>query len=368
LLGQVDKGEDPQEDRVERRTGVTIADLCDTYLAAVKRGAVRTKFGRPKTPRTIETDVSRINSHIKPILGKKRVADLTKQDVAEFIAKVESGGTAKNPKAEAIAAGLEWKPEKLRGRTIVTGGPGAAARTTGLLSGIFTYAVECGMRSDNPVHGSKRPKDRKRYVFLSPVELGRLGRQLSQAETKGFNPTFVAAIRFCALTGCRLGEVQALRWSELDRANGILRFGSTKTGQSFRPVSSFAIGILPNPIEDCEWVFPSETSKAGHIIGMTRAFRDIATAADIELDGVALHIFRHTFSTVAAELSYVEVTRAAMLGQASHGTNAQYTHVVDHVLIAAAERVAGHIAHSMNLQSHGSEGQTEGVEDLVGLS
>jgi len=364
----VDKGEDPQEDRVERRTGVTIADLCDTYLAAVKRGAVRTKFGRPKTPRTIETDVSRINSHIKPILGKKRVADLTKQDVAEFIAKVESGGTAKNPKAEAIAAGLEWKPEKLRGRTIVTGGPGAAARTTGLLSGIFTYAVECGMRSDNPVHGSKRPKDRKRYVFLSPVELGRLGRQLSQAETKGFNPTFVAAIRFCALTGCRLGEVQALRWSELDRANGILRFGSTKTGQSFRPVSSFAIGILPNPIEDCEWVFPSETSKAGHIIGMTRAFRDIATAADIELDGVALHIFRHTFSTVAAELSYVEVTRAAMLGQASHGTNAQYTHVVDHVLIAAAERVAGHIAHSMNLQSHGSEGQTEGVEDLVGLS
>lgn len=58
-----------------------------------------------------------------------------------------------------------------------------------------------------------------------------------------------------------------------------------------------------------------------------------------------------------------------MLGQASHGTNAQYTHVVDHVLIAAAERVAGRIAHSMGIDlAPPKELSSDFNEGLAGLS
>jgi hypothetical protein len=57
-----------------------------------------------------------------------------------------------------------------------------------------------------------------------------------------------------------------------------------------------------------------------------------------------------------------------MLGQATHGTNARYTHSVDHVLIAAAERVAGQIADSMGIGTAKSEENQSSPDSSEGLS
>lgn len=45
------------------------------------------------------------------------------------------------------------KADKLRGRAIVRGGAGTAARTISLFGGILTYAVELGIIDQNTVHG-----------------------------------------------------------------------------------------------------------------------------------------------------------------------------------------------------------------------
>jgi integrase len=92
-----------------------------------------------------------------------------------------------------------------------------------LLSSIFAYAVESGIREDNPVHTAKRAKSRKRDVLLMPNELQRIGIALRKLEGEDFNAIFAAAIRFCALTGCRLSEVQGLKCSELDAGRSMLR-------------------------------------------------------------------------------------------------------------------------------------------------
>ncbi|GAN52333.1 site-specific integrase [Methylobacterium radiotolerans] len=49
----------------------------------------------------------------------------------------------------------------------------------------------------------------------------------------------LAGIRLLALTGCRLGEIVKLRWSEVDRAEPCLRLEDSKeaprSGRSARP-------------------------------------------------------------------------------------------------------------------------------------
>ena len=56
--------------------------------------------------------------------------------------------------------------------------------------------------------------------------------------------SFVAAIRLLTLTGCRLGEIQMLRWEHVDLGVAELRLRDGKTGACMVPLSSASVGIL----------------------------------------------------------------------------------------------------------------------------
>jgi hypothetical protein len=86
---------------------------------------------QPKKPSTITTDTGRIERHIIPLLGTRRVKDLTKTDINKVLKDIMAGKTR-----------VSVKTKKLRGKAIVRGGAGTATRTVGLLGGILTYAVE----------------------------------------------------------------------------------------------------------------------------------------------------------------------------------------------------------------------------------
>ena len=62
LLGLVASGEDPAERKSEERRAMTVAELCDLYLA---EGAAHKKAS------TLKADLGRILHHIKPQLGQK---------------------------------------------------------------------------------------------------------------------------------------------------------------------------------------------------------------------------------------------------------------------------------------------------------
>ena len=111
----------------------------------------------------------------------------------------------------------------LRGRAIVKGGPVTAARATTVLAAILSFAVERGLRPDNPARGVKRNKGRRLERFLTGAELGRLGETLAEAASQTVNPTMIAAIRLLLLTGCRKNEILGLRWEWVDLERGALR-------------------------------------------------------------------------------------------------------------------------------------------------
>jgi len=75
--------------------------------------------------RNLYVDKGRIARHIVPLLGTKRVRDLTSADINRFKRDVANGKTA-----------VTEKIQKKRGRSIVEGGKGTATRTAGLLGGI----------------------------------------------------------------------------------------------------------------------------------------------------------------------------------------------------------------------------------------
>ena len=58
LLGEVVKGGDPAADKKARRTAVTVAELCDLYMADVEAGRLLTRrSGRRRQARSRQTEV-----------------------------------------------------------------------------------------------------------------------------------------------------------------------------------------------------------------------------------------------------------------------------------------------------------------------
>ena len=177
LLGQVARGADPAEERATRRAAMTVTELCERYKAAIAQGLIMGKRGLPKKPLTVMSDLGRIDRHIVPLLGTKRVRDLTPVDVARFIRDVMAGKTA-----------VVEKSPRLRGKAVVTGGRGAAARSAGLLGGILSFAMSEGVIPNNPALGVRRPASEVRRVRLSPADYSALGTALSDAAAAARKP------------------------------------------------------------------------------------------------------------------------------------------------------------------------------------
>jgi integrase len=327
-LGDIVRGDDPAAERALRRRSMTIRELCENYLAVAEKGLILGKGNLPKKASTLYTDRGRILRHIVPLLGAKRVIELTKADVNRFLRDVASGKTA-----------TVEKTRTLRGKSVVRGGSGTASRTTGLLGGIMSYAVSEGIIDANPVDGIKKPADKRRQRRLAPAEYAQLGRALIACSEADETPQATDGIWLLALSGCRLGEIINLKWREIDREGGALRLVDSKEGASIRPVGQAFLAYVGkiDQSEHCETVLkPVRTAKV--FGGLPSGWRRVAKRAGFS--DVTPHTLRHSFASVAADLGYAEPTIAAMLGHAAGSVTSRYVHHLDGVLIAAADKVA----------------------------
>lgn len=193
-LGRIAHGDNPAEEKVIDRQATTVKELCKMYLADLDAGLVLGKGGHPKAQGTIVTDIGRINQHIIPLLGSRRLKDLVKADVNRMMKDIMVGRTR-----------MSAKTKKLRGKSIVKGGAGTAARTVSLFGSILTYAGEHGLIDSNPAHGIRKPKYAARQRWLSENEYRTLGDMLRTAEQS--YPITVTIIRLIAMTGCRRSEI-----------------------------------------------------------------------------------------------------------------------------------------------------------------
>ena len=332
-LAEVAKGNDPLEDRNTARKAISVKELCELYIDELEAGRILGKGGRPKKASTKITDLGRITRHIIPLLGSKCVTHVTKADVTAMMKDIMAGKTQATEKTK-----------KLRGKSIVRGGLGAASRTVGLLGGIFTYARdELGIIEANPAHGVRKPKDAVRKRRLNEDEYRALGRILAKAAEDDRYARTVDIIRLIAMSGCRRGEIIEAKKAEIDTVGSAFRFEDTKEGQSVRPMGLPIVEYFDERQMDGEslYVFPGERNREGPFGSFPRHWEKIF--AGTELADLTAHILRHSFASVANDLGFTEITIAALLGHASGSVTSRYVHTLDAALVMAADTVSGYI-------------------------
>lgn len=329
-LGKIAQGENPAEARQADRNAITVSELAERYIEAMDAGLIMGKGGRPKRPSTIYVNKGQLRGHIVPLIGQRRVQDLTKADVTKMMNDVIAG------KTKAV------KKTKKRGKSVLRGGRGTASKCVGLTGSMLTYAISMGIIEHNVAHGIRKPKDQVRDRRLSEDEYHKLGRMLKEAEENADLAWTVGITRLLALTGCRRGEVIALKWSEVDFENSCLRLEDSKEGASVRPIGLPAIELLEarRKTATSDFVFPGKRG-ADTYGGLPRQWRKMF--GDSELSDLTAHVLRHSFASIANDLGFTESTIATLLGHATHSITSKYIHSLDSVLIMAADTIAGYI-------------------------
>jgi integrase len=325
LLGEVAQGMDPADKRRADRQAISFAELCDLYLA---EGVAHKKAS------TIRSDRGRIELHLKALLGKKRADAISRADIERLLNDVKNGRTS------ATA------PEKRRPGSIATGGAGVAAQCVALASTVLQFAVDRGVRPDNPARGVKKPPVRKMQRFLSEGELRKLAESLDQEAESSGNAHAIAAIRLLALTGCRRGEIVNLRWRSVDLERRLLVLDDSKTREKVVYLSPPAAEILQTIPRVAGTEFVIAGAKAGKpSAAIDKTWDRVRRRAGLE--DVRVHDLRHTFASVGASASFGLPIIGKLLGHTQAATTQRYAHLAEDPLRRAANAIGAAIATAM---------------------
>lgn len=301
-LGDVAKGEDPSGERQRERKAPNVSALCERFLE--EHVAVVCK---PTTQREYRRSCE---LYIKPKLGGLRVMAVTRPDVAEL-------------------------HHSLRTR------PYQANRVLSLLSKMFNLAEIWGLRPDgsNPTRHVPKYKEYKRERFLSPDEIDRLWRTLDKAVSDETETLHVAsAFKLLLLTGCRLSEIQKLKWSYI--RDDVIWLPDAKTGPRRVLLNQTALSVLS--------ALPRQTGNpyvivgavdGQHVTDLQKPWRRIRATA--ELDDVRIHDLRHTYASIAAMAGQSLPMIGRLLGHTQAQTTARYAHLADETTRRAANEVDG---------------------------
>jgi integrase len=311
LLRLIDQGIDPQAEREDDRNAPLMSDFFPRYLYEHAEKKKKTRSVAEDRKLIHGANDGDLAGPIGRFFGKMQIQAVTRADVIKF------------------HAGLSTTPYH-------------ANRCLALLSKMFNLAEAWELRAQNtnPCKHIERYREAKRERYLNADELARLGSALEASDEA---PAVIAAIRLLLFTGCRVSELIALRWLDVDMKLGRARLVDAKAGGRDVQLPAAALHILAGLPVNTETVLGIEYNH------LDKAWRRIRKAA--KLDGVRLHDLRHTTGTYAGASGHNAFIVRDLLGHKTLAMTGRYVEKYVDPLRAASEAVSAQIEAAMKGES-----------------
>ncbi|MEI6560160.1 MAG: site-specific integrase [Rhodospirillaceae bacterium] len=287
ILADVARGIDPvAEAKAKLAAAFTVSDLADRYM--IQHVQVKNK---PSTQWEVGRLVDRI---VKPELGAIAVADITRGEISNLHHRHRNT-------------------------------PRQANIILAVLSKMFSLAEVWGFRPDgsNPCRLIERYQETRRERHLSDEEMTRVGKALADASSSVL-PGIIAAIRLLSATGCRLGEVLALRWEDVDLEVGAfyIRDPKNKTPR-VHPIGAMVVAFISEMERSGPWLVHGEDpDRPLNPSSLDHAWSRIRGAAGIP--DVRVHDLRHGVGTAAGATGANAFLIRDMLGHKTIAMTGRY--------------------------------------------
>ena len=278
---EIAQGINPNKEKSKIKKELTFEELFALYLERYAK-AHKKSWGNDSTQYRI---------HLKQ-WDKRRISSIHKADVETLHAKIGK-----------------------------TSGQYAANRVLSQLSIMFNKAISWGWDGSNPAIGIKKFRETSRERFLSGEELPRFFKALQEEQNRVLADFFMISL----LTGARKANLLAMRWQDVSIAQETWRIPETKNGSSLLvPLSPEAIAILTERFKDKQndWVFPSSTSKSGHLKEPKSAWKRILERA--QLKDLRIHDLRRTLGSWQAATGANSYVIGKSLGHKTQQATAIY--------------------------------------------
>jgi integrase len=305
-LADVREGKDPSLEKHKARENPTIRELCDEFMA-------RHSIPHNK-PSTIKRNRCLIKNHVIPALGKQKVADVLRSDVALAVSD--------------------------RART-----PSSANHLLSLLRKMFNCAELWGHRADgtNPCRLIPKFPEGNRTRLIKNPELCRLYEYLDRADTEGLeHPTYTLAIRLQFAFAARMSEIITLEWEWVEFDERRIIWPDSKNGEMSKPLSDEAYELLWNAprFAGSPYVVPGVTKPSRPMTKTSywSAWKRILAAAG--LTHVGTHGIRHRAATDIANSGIPLKVGMTLTAHKTVSMFMRYVHVEDDQVRQAAEIVA----------------------------
>ena len=305
-LAQVRRGGDPAADKAEARQAPTVEELCKKFMEDYSK-----KRNKPSTRVGYQGVIDRC---IIPLLGRKKVHDVKRPDVAGLMEKLSYKQTEAN-------------------------------KAFSILRKMFNMAEVWGYRPDgtNPCrHVPMFPAGKSTHL-ISDDDMGKLFRQLDKIEVEGLeNYVIPLAIRLQFEFAARRSEIVTLEWEWVDLENRRVVWPDSKTGGMSKPMSEEAYRLLSTAPrqEGNPYVLPSPRHPAQHLTtgeyygGWCRVLKAAGATH------VGTHGIRHRSATDIANSGIPVKVGMALTAHKTVVMFMRYVHTEDDPVREAAELVA----------------------------
>lgn len=194
-------------------TRVTLREAADEWLKLAQDGQIRRRGGDVFKPSTLHGYSQTLNQRVLPKIGAARLSDITRTDLQDLADRM-------------LADGLD---------------PSTIKNALMPLRAIFGRAVKRNELAINPTVGLDLPAVKgRRDRIVEPAEAAELLESLAETDRALWATAIYA--------GLRRGELLALRWSDVDLANGVIRVERSydpRSGQTVTPKSHAGKRTVP---------------------------------------------------------------------------------------------------------------------------